>query len=110
MTWVGGVRSKLPDGSGPDRTPIPPRLPPCDRDRTLTPSRIASKKLVEVDGFFTPEFWRFRVVDRPYDTSDTKSTASDIPTLRAGPMSVSRTKPPPDPPRFVQECLGSVYG
>jgi hypothetical protein len=24
---VGGVRSKLPDGSGPDRTPLPPRTP-----------------------------------------------------------------------------------
>ena len=24
---VGGVRSKLPDGSGPDRTPLPPPNP-----------------------------------------------------------------------------------
>jgi hypothetical protein len=29
---VGGVRSKLPDGSGPDRTPPTPHLPPCARE------------------------------------------------------------------------------
>ena len=59
---VGGVRSKLPDGSGPDRTPLPPRTPVRSGPYFYT-VRIAAKKLIEADGFFTPEFRRNPTVD-----------------------------------------------
>jgi len=38
----GGVRSKLPDGSGPDRTPIPPIT--HGRDRTSPPSQTGGRE------------------------------------------------------------------
>jgi hypothetical protein len=66
---VGGVRSKLPDGSGPDRTPLSPRTP-HGRGRpfpiTKSTTRTHQKEMAFSRRNFGDLDWLDHLLLRPY--------------------------------------------
>ena len=88
---VGGVRSKLPDGSGPDRTPLPPPEPPCDRDRTFTPSESRQKNSSKRMAFSRRNFGEIQLLTpiKPKNFLSSSCHGRPDTNLRAGRPSIA---------------------